>query len=387
MSGAPQARATPRANGSEPLSRNRVIAVWSLVGLATLLLLVGSLTIWVKRQALDTDAWTDASGELLANEEIRGQLSIYLVDTMFTNADATARIEEALPPERAGFAPIIAGALRDVAIRAANQLLASAPAQELWEEANRRAHQNLIAVLEGEDVRRFTTEDGTVVLDLSALVERLGSRLGLAEDLAPNGGMITILESDQLDTAQTSLKVFKALSIFVVVLVFFLYGLAIYLARGRRREILRATALSFAFVGVLLLIVQRVAGDVVVDSLIPTDATRPAGENAWLIGTDLLRALAVALIAYGLLALIGAWLAGPTRPAVAVRRRLAPSFRDQPWLVFGLVGFAFLLLIAWGPTPATRQILGILFLGGLLFFGVAMLRRQTLAEFPASRGA
>ena len=372
---------------SAPLSRNRAIAVWSLVGLATLLLLVGSLTVWVKRQALDTDAWVNASGELLANDEIRGQLSIFLIDSLFESTDATGRIAETLPAERRGLAPLISGALRDVGIRAADRFLESARAQELWEEANRRAHRNLIAVLEGEEVRGIETAEGTVVLDLSPIVERVGERLGVEEQLEPDAGRITILESDQLDAAQTSLKVIKALSSLLVFLVLFLYGLAIYLAAGHRRRIMRASAVSFIFVGILLLVVQRLAGDWVVNSLVEPDAARDAGWNAWLISTDLLRGIAIALIGYGIVFLAGALLAGPSRPATASRRWVAPYFREQAWLVYGVVAVLFLLVIAWGPTVATRQLWGILLLGGLLFFGVYMFQRETLAEFPESSRA
>ena len=384
MARAAQAPAAPARGESAPLSRNRAIAVWALVILASLLLLVSSLTIWVKRQALDTDAWTNASGEMLANDEIRSQLSIYLVDTLFNSSDATARIQQALPPERAALAPVIAGALRNVSVQAADRLLETPQAQALWEEANRRGHENLLAVLNGEDVRRFQTENGEVVLDLGPLVQRLSDRLGL-EQASQDAGKITILKSGQLKTAQRSLKVIKVLSIFLLLLVLFLYGLAIYLARGHRRRILRATAVSFLLVGVLILVIQRVAGDVVINSLVKTDAVRPAGDAAWTIGTELLRSLAVAIIAYGVVGLIGAWLAGPTRWAVAARQRLAPAFRDQTWLVYGAVAIVFLLVLAWGPTRATRELWGVLLLGGLLFFGVAMLHRQTVNEFPAAR--
>jgi hypothetical protein len=369
-----------------PLTRNRAIAVWSLVVVAGLLLLVSSLTVWVKRQALNTDAWTNTSGQMLANDDIRQQLSIYLVDTLFTSSDATARIQAALPEDRAALAPVIAGALRNFAVQAADRLLATPQAQRLWEEANRRAHKNLLAVLNGEDVGRFQTAEGTVVLDLSPIVQQLKDRLGLTGDrLSPDAGKITILNSDQLDTAQTSLKVIKALSVILVLLVLFLYGLAIYLARGQRRRVLRATAVSFVLVGVLLLVIQRVVGKEVVNSLVNTDAVRPAGHDAWIIGTELLRGLAVALVAYGLIVLVGAWLAGPTRWATAVRGRLAPTLHDQAWVVYGTVAAVFLLLIAWGPTPSTRTWFGIFLLGSLLFFGVAMLHRQTVAEFPAPK--
>src|SRR4029453_10407510 len=66
------AEAPPAPNGGEsaPLTRNRAIAVWTLVVVASILILLSSLTIWVKRQALDTDAWTNTSGQMLANDEI-----------------------------------------------------------------------------------------------------------------------------------------------------------------------------------------------------------------------------------------------------------------------------------------------------------------------------
>ena len=268
-------------------------------------------------------------------------------------------------------------------MQAADRLLATPQAQKLWEEANRRAHENLLAVLNGDDVGRFQTENGSVVLDLSPIVQQLEDRLGLSgERLSPDAGRITVLNSDQLSTAQTSLKVIKALSVILVVLVLFLYGLAIYLATGQRRRVLRASAVSFVIVGVILLVVQKVVGNQVVNSLLATDAVRPAGHDAWLIGTELLRAVAVALIAYGLIALIGAWLAGPTRWATATRSRLAPVLHDQAWVVYATVAALFLLVVAWGPTESTRTWFGILLLASLLFFGVAMLHRQTVAEFP-----
>jgi hypothetical protein len=385
MSSGAETPVAPVRGENAPLTRGRAIAVWALVVVASLLLLISSLTIWVKRQALDTDAWTNASGQMLANDEIREQLSIYLVDTVFSSGDATAKIEQALPANRQGLAPVIAGALQNVAIQATDRILETPRAQALWEDANRRAHENLMAVLNGDDVRRFQTENGEVVLDLSSLVQRVSERFGV--QASPDAGRITILHSGQLKNAQRALKAIKVGSVFLLVLVLFLYGLAIFLARGHRRRILRAVAASFLIVGVLILVIDKITGGVVIGSLIKTDAIRPAGNEAWGIGTELLRNVAYALILYGVVGLIGAWLAGPTRWAVGARRRLAPVFEDQPWIVYGAVAVLFLLVLAWGPTRATREWWGILLLGGLLFFGVAMLHRETVREFPASKAA
>jgi hypothetical protein len=370
-----------------PLSRKRAIAVWSLVGLATLILFISSLTLWVKRQALDTDAFVKSSGQLLENDDVRGALSIALVNALYNNVDVTARVQRALPPQQKGLAPVVAGALRDFSERAANRLLESPRVQGLWEQVNRRAHKNLIAVLNGEDVRRFNTENGMVVLDLSPLVSRLGQRLGISEKLPPDAGKITVLKSNQLDTAQTAFKVIKALTVFIVLVVLILYGLAIYLAQGHRRRIFRDIGVCVLFVGLLVLIVRRLVGNWIVDSLVKSDVDRPAGHAVWWIETELLRDIGIALIAYGLVAVAGAWLAGPTRWATAFRRWLAPWFREQPVLVFAAVAFVYLLVILWGPTAASRQLIGILVLGVLIMFGVEMLRRQTLEEFPATKVA
>ena len=113
------------------------------------------------------------------------------------------------------------------------------------------------------------------------------------------------------------------LSVFLLVLVLFLYGLAIYLAHGHRRRLLRATAASFLLVGLLVLVIDRLTQGAVVGSLIKTDAIRPAGNAAWGIGTELLRDVAYALILYGV--------AGSSARG-SQGRRAWPSQLDDGWL-------------------------------------------------------
>ena len=47
---------------------------WALVVIAAVIGLVAALNVWVKRQALSTDNWTNASGRLLEDERIRSAL-------------------------------------------------------------------------------------------------------------------------------------------------------------------------------------------------------------------------------------------------------------------------------------------------------------------------
>ena len=91
--------------------------------LAGLIGLVSALTVWAKRQALDTDKWVATSSQLLEDDEIRGALSLYLVDQLYANVDVAAELQARLPPEVKPLAAPIAGGLRELSVRAADTLL------------------------------------------------------------------------------------------------------------------------------------------------------------------------------------------------------------------------------------------------------------------------
>jgi hypothetical protein len=371
------------------VSVKRKILVWSIVAVATLLLLISSLTVWTKRQVLNTDNWTNLSGELLANDKIRAAVSAKMVNALFQRVDVAEELKQQLPDQLQAAAPVLAGALENVAPRAANAVLGTDAAQTLWEQANRRMHAKLIAVLKGEKVSgRVSTEGGDVTLDLRPLIERLAGRLGLAGRLKangdPNAGMILILRSNQLEGAQKAVRVIKVISIFIVIAVLLLYGLALWLAGRSRRKVLGGIGGCLFGVGLLLLVLQRLLGDAIIDSVVKVEANRPAGHELWQIVTGMLRDIAVALIVYGLLAIVGSVLAGPSRVGVTVRRWLAPAFQRSVVVVYAVVIAIFLILIAWAPLGSDRGIVGTLVLAALVLWGIELLRRQTLREYPAT---
>jgi hypothetical protein len=192
-----------------------------------------------------------------------------------------------------------------------------------------------------------------------------------------------ILRSNQLKTAQDIANGFKHLAIVLPALAILLFALAVYLARGRRRRTLRTSGWCWVLIGVVLLLIRRVAGNAIVNGLVKVPSNKPAVHDVWNIATSLLFALAIALIVVGIVIVASAWLAGPTRLARAIRKFIAPSLRDSPAVAYGVVGGVLLLLVAWGPAPALRNILWILFFAALLALGVTMLRRETALEFPA----
>lgn len=373
-----------RLTGGPPTRGRRVLA-WSLVALAMVLVIASSLTVWVERQVLDTDNWVDVSSELLADDEVRALVANRLVDALFSEQDVQRAIGGRLPPQLEGLAAPAAGLVRQAAVPAAETLLERPRVQQLWASANRVTHNALVAILRGNEDGAVTTTGGDVVLDLGPLVERLGQELGLQVALEETTGEIVIAESEQLSAAQDAVSVIDTLSVLALIAVIALLVVAVYLAAGFRREVLRGIGAGLLGVGLLLLVVLRLVGDAVIGEF--TDAiTRPAGFRVWVIGTELLRDIALALVAYGIVLVLGALLAGPTRPARWIRRLLAPTMRDRPVILYGAVGLIFLLVLLWGPTGGARSTLGVLVLAALTALGAWALRRQTLREFRSPPG-
>jgi hypothetical protein len=361
--------------------RTRTILAWVLFAVGTLVILVGSLTVWVRRQALDTDSWVKTSSNLLEDDDVRMALSVYIVDQLYANAEPQEVLEDQLPENLQGLAGPIAGALRQPAVEGVDRFLQRPRVQELWEEANRLAHQELMAVLNDETRGNITTGEGTVTLHLRTLVVNIGNELGFGEQLdarlPPDAGGIVLLQSDQLEAAQTGVKAIKWMSWLVILIAFACYAGAIWLARGRR-AMLRNIGAALLVVGILLLVVRRAVGNYIVDALASGESVRDAVGSSWIIGTSLLAEVAWALIVYGVVILLGTWLAGPSRWAIRARQAIGPTLRDRPELAWGALAVVYLLLVLWGPVPALRNWVGVLLLGALVALGFEAFRRVTV---------
>jgi hypothetical protein len=359
--------------------------VVALLLIATLLAFAGIFSIWVNRQALNTDNWVTTSDKLLQNEEVQAQLSNYLADQLFANVDVQAELEKTFPPRLAPLAGPAAGALHQLAPQVAQRALETSQVESLWSAANRAAHETLLKVLDNSG-STVSTGGGEVTLDLGSLLSRIGGQLGVGGNIASkvpaDAGQLTILKSDQLSTAQDITTLIRRLPVVLTLLVLLLYGLAIYLAGPRRREALRSVGFGFLVAGVLALLLRQFAGNMVTDALASSDSVKPAVDAVWSIGTSLLVTVAVSAITFGILLVIGAWLAGPTRLASALRREAAPYLRERRGTTYAVVAFVFLALVLWAPVVAFQKPIGLVLLAALMVLGAEALRRQTAVEFP-----
>ncbi|MDQ2673911.1 MAG: hypothetical protein M3Y40_04590, partial [Chloroflexota bacterium] len=374
---------TTQAHSDAPAKKPRTVPIVILI-VATLVAAISVIALWVKRQALETTTWVETSTELLEDKAIQDALADFIVNTIYENVDVQGEIASALPPRAQILAGPVAGGLRQVATRAAQQGLEQEKVQGLWEDANRVTHERLLALIEDEG-EYVSTTGGQVSLDVSALVDDVAAGVGIGGDVAsklPAGAAeIEVLHSDELDAAQKGVKLLRTLAWFLTVLALVLYGLAIYFARGWRREMLRAVGFSFIAIGVIDLFARNAGGEAVVASLSEASTADTAVLHAWEIGTSLLKDTAESLIVYGIVMVAAAWLAGPSSIATSARHAITPYLRQPKYAYLGLAGI-LIILFWWNPVIATGRLLPSLALILVLAIGVEALRRQVIREFP-----
>jgi hypothetical protein len=387
--GGPDGRLAGMAKGTSttaaPMSRKRRILVWTLVVLASVLALVSILTTWVNRQMLDNTAWNKATTQVIEDPKVQASIATYTIDQLYGNVNVAKALQQRLPPNLQPLAAPLAGALEQPATQGVQHLLQRPRFQQVFIQASAIAHEKLVNVLENKTGHGIQTGNGVVTLDLHQLVVEIATQLGLPSSaiakLPNKAGTITLMKSSQLSAAQAGIQAVRVLSVWLLVAVLFLYGLAIYLARGARRATLRNAGVGFALVGLLVLVLRHLLGNYITTSL-ASPGYQPATHRLWLIGTSVLGQIGGAVLLYGAIAALGAAFAGPSSLATRLRRKLAPVLNERQGIVWGALGFVYLLLLLWAPTHALRVWWGILLLAGLLALGVVALRRETLREFP-----
>lgn len=371
--------ATERATETNRPRRGAVIA---LIGLGSVVGFLAIFSLWVARSVLETDTWTENSTELLEDEEIREPVASFVVEEVFADVDIEAELRRRLPSQLQGVAGPASGALRQLADDVANEALQRPRVQQLWADANEAAHAAFVQLVEG-DGERVQTEGGGVTLDLGTIVEQIATQVGIdvSGKIPPDAGQLEVLGEDELSAVQDIFNALRPLAIVLTLAALLLYALAVYLAKGWRRQALKTVGFAFAITGILVLVVRGVAGGYLTQSLTETASGEGAVNGVWEIYTSLLRASAWSVVGYGLIIVLGAWLAGPGQTARSLRRDLAALLRERT-LAYALLGTILLLVFWWNPTPGTARLLSSLLLVVLAVVGMEALRHQAIRDFP-----
>ena len=374
------------------------IKVRVLVILASFLAFLAIFTSWIDRQALDTNQWVHTSGKLLADKEISDALATYSVDQLYANVDVAANLKKRLPSDLQPVAAPAAAGIREFATRAAQQAFQSPRVQNLWANANRVAHTELVSILKGNN-QVVSSQNGKVVLDLRPIIFQLADRIGLKKQakqaiakgessgtLKANFGELEVADSQQLDTARTVTKLINGLAWFFTIGTLALFALAAWLAgRGRRWIVVLGYGLGLIASGLAAIAVRAAVKGPFLDSLAPSQDARVPAEHAWDIATSLLQSIAISVVIFGIGFVIAAYLASPAGSAVGIRRACAPTLRDRPGIVWSVfAALALIVVIIWPPS-GPRQLVLTLLLIVLAAVWLEEVVRKTAREFPGAK--
>jgi len=374
---------TPGTQAKPRQGRGRSTAVWAVLVIAGLLLLLSSFALWINRVALNTQVFTDTNTQLLDNDAIRGAIATRAVDELFDNVDIQAEVEAQLPKDVKSLSGPATVALRQGAYEIVDRALERPALQEIFKISLEETHKTLVEVLEGGG-SRVSTEGGEVTLELQQIIREAADRIGIGDQVADkipaDAGRIVILRSDELDTAQSAFQLMKTLAWVLPLLTLVAFGFAVWLA-GERRLAVRGAGITLAVVGVIGLLAAKLTQNYLVSSLVERKDDRQAASNAWNILTDLMRGSFRWMIVIGILFIVAAWLAGPGRRALALRRVIAPGIRNRVWAYVVLAIVGLFLLLSSQVSDLTRFLFVVLVIAlGATWIEVA--RRHTMLEFP-----
>ena len=321
------------AHARQPRWRRGLVAVLVVIGCVLAPLSV--LSVWIRNTLLDTDQYVETVGPLIDNTDVQEALANRITNALIQGTGVEQRIANALPSQASFVAPAVADGLEQFVDKTALRLVQSDAAETVWDTVNRRAHAQVVALLEGTGRGdSVTTRNGEVVVNLGPLVGRVQSAL---EDRGINvfdadaarrvDREIVLIQSDSLKSAQNITDLLQKLAYVLPIITLLAFALAIGLSGNRRRTIVRG-ALGVALGMGLLLVLFNFGRHFYLDALPAT-----VNENAAAAVYDqLLAFLRLSLRTAFVVALVvslAAWLSGPGNVAVRVRSGVAGLARKQ----------------------------------------------------------
>ena len=329
----------------------RVLLLVAGCGLAAL----SVVAIWLRVTLLDTDRYVDTVAPIAAQPAVQDAVADKLETAIYSRIDFASLAREALPGRTEVMAPVIETGVQSFLSARIAEFTRSQRFQDLWTEANRRAHTRLVALLEGGRSGRLVLDQDTVYLDLSPAVDRVKAALQergltrIASAIPPSvDGRVQLVQSEALVTAQGGVRLLKAVAIVLPVLALLCLAGAVYLSRSRRRGVLHA-AIGVALAMLVLVAALGVARSAYLDALGSGALPREAASDIFdTLATFLRDGLRVVLIVAVVLALVAFLFGMPlgalwSRVVTDSRRRWFALHRNALLLV--VVGVGGLTLV------------------------------------------
>lgn len=312
-------RSAPRP-GSGP-RRGRAVLSVALVVVASLLVPVSVVGVWLRTALTDTDRYVETVAPLVRNEAIRQAATDRVTAALTEGVDLETRVADVLPPDAAFLAAPLTAGITNVTRGVVERVIGSEQFAGLWDEANRLAHDQVVGVLTNR-----SGEAGVVRIDLTDVAADAGRRLGdlgltFLDDAQRRPVTLTLVESPEIARVQTAFRIFDTLAPILPWATMALYVAAVVAADDRRRATLRIGI--GVMVGALVLLVALGMARTVYLGSLPPGASVPANEAIFDTLTRFLGGGGRTVLAIGLVLVAAALLAGPGAGAARIRRSVA----------------------------------------------------------------
>jgi hypothetical protein len=289
----------------------RTVRRASVVGLLVLgcgLALLSVVAIWLRVTLLDTDRYVDTVAPIAAQPAVQQAVADKLNTAINSKIDFDQLARDALPDRADVLAPAIATGVQSQIHSRLREFTASPRFQQLWTDANRRAHSRIVELLTVGRSKRLELQGDTVYLDLSPAVQRIKDTLNergltrIANAIPPTvDGKIVLVQSSAITSAQGGIKLLKTLAILLPILALLALAGSAALTKPWRRGVMHA-AIGVVVSMLILIALVAVGRSAYLDALgngaLPRDAASDIFDQVAAFlrhGVRIIAAVAVAL--------------------------------------------------------------------------------------------
>ncbi len=312
-------------------ARLRTVIAALLIAVSVVLAPVAVLGSWARTQLVDTDSFVHTFAPLAGDPAVQSFVTDQVTQAIDDNLDIDALVNDLirdLPTRTRIAAGLLTGpaaeGVRSMIHSAVQRAVTSPRFAQVWELSRRESHSRAMAILTGDPNTAVQLSQGGVLsLELAPVIRQVKQMLidqgfGLASRIPEIERSIPIVKADSLVQARSFYQFTVALGYWLpwIVLGLLIAGLATAPHR------IRALAWAGGGLTVALLLLAaglRVGRQFFIGSVAPSVMPSATAEALFDQATASIHPAVWALVVLSALVAVGAWLAGSSRPALAIR--------------------------------------------------------------------
>jgi hypothetical protein len=340
-----------RRRGSARVTVRRTAAA-VLVALSALAFVASVVGLWAATTVLNTNRWVSTVAPLPKQPAVASAVTQYTTTEVFQLVNLDQRLRDVLPKQADFVVGPITGQVRAYIQKTVDTAIRSDRFHAIWVEANRRAHKQALAILEGRSELASAEADhvnidllpviNQVLRDLSAQLPTLfGRKVSLPDltsgaippnlratverafgvTLPANFAQFTVYDAGRLRALQDALVTFKRTVVLLAVATVVLLALALWASPRRRRTALQLGIWLVIAAIAVIAILRALRAQLVAQ--VPAGTYRDGVSAAITTVVAVLRQRGTQVIWLGVLIAAVCYLCGPGRFPTWLRRTVA----------------------------------------------------------------